>query len=79
MKVSILKESLCIGGTERAVSNISTALSRRHNVVTVLYSGDDMVYGYGGKLLDMHLPYQKSKVKKILNNIIKKIPLNNNG
>lgn len=69
MKISILKESLNIGGTERSVSNISVALSKKHTVKNVLYSGNNMIYPYGGELYDMQLPPQKSKIKKIINNL----------
>ncbi len=67
MKISILKESLCIGGTERSAANISIALSRKHNVKTVLFDGSDISYPYGGELLDMKLPAKARKVQKIVN------------
>lgn len=69
MKISILKESLCIGGTERSAANISVALSKKHDVTTILFDGSEIVYPYGGKLVDMRLPPQTSIVKKVLNNI----------
>ena len=69
MKISILKESLCIGGTERSAANISVALAKKHDVTTILFDGSETVYPYGGKLVDMKLPSQKSIVKKILNNM----------
>lgn len=68
MKISILKESLCIGGTERSAANISLALSKKHEVATVLYYGNDMAYEYGGELIDMQLPPKSSKLDKVLNN-----------
>ncbi len=69
MKISILKESLCIGGMERSAANTSLALSENHEVATVLYYGDIMAYPYGGMLYDMELPAKGSKVEKLFNNI----------
>lgn len=69
MKISILKESLCIGGTERSAANISLALSKNHIVKTVLYDGSDICYPYGGELLDMRLPARASKVGKLFNSV----------
>ena len=66
MKICILKESLCIGGTERSAANISVALSKKHDVTTILFDGSEIVYPYGGKLIDMKLPPQKSKLQKII-------------
>lgn len=68
MKISILKESLSIGGTERSAANISLALSKKHEVATVLYNGEDMAYTYGGELYDMKLPPKSSKLDKVINN-----------
>lgn len=68
MKISIVKESLCIGGTERSAANISVALAKYHDVTTVLFDGTDIMYPYGGKLLDMKLPAQTNMVKKIYTN-----------
>ncbi len=66
MKICILKESLCIGGTERSAANISVALAKKHDVTTVLFDGSKIVYPYGGKLVDMKLPSQTSYLKKIV-------------
>lgn len=64
MKIGILKESLCIGGTERSAANISVALAKKHDVTTILFDASGIVYPYGGKLIDMKLPPQKSKLQK---------------
>ncbi len=66
MKIAILKESLCIGGTERSAANISVALAKKHDVTTVLFDGSQIVYPYGGKLIDMKLPSRTNIVKKII-------------
>lgn len=75
MKISILKESLCIGGTERSAANISVALSKKHDVTTVLFNGSEIVYPYGGKLVDMNLPSQTSYLKKIVTAIKRRVGL----
>lgn len=67
MKISILKESLCIGGTERSTSTISLALAQKHTVMTVLYDGSNPAYPYGGELLDMKLPAKQGMVNKVIN------------
>lgn len=68
MKISILKESLCIGGTERSAANISVALAKKHDVTTVLFDGSQIVYPYGGKLVDMNLSAKKNKFQKVIIN-----------
>lgn len=68
MKICVLKESLCIGGTERSAANISVALAKNHDVTTILFDGSQIVYPYGGKLIDMKLPPQKNKIQKIITN-----------
>lgn len=75
MKISILKESLCIGGTERSAANISVALAKKHDVTTVLFDGSQIVYPYGGKLVDMNLPSQKNIVNKVITAIQRRIGL----
>lgn len=69
MNISILKESLCIGGTEHSAANISVALAKKHNVTTILFDGREIVYPYGGNLVDMKSPPQTNLLKKIVNNI----------
>ncbi len=75
MKICILKESLCIGGTERSASNISVALAKNHDVTTVLFDASKIVYPYGGRLVDMNLPSQKNYIKKVITTIRRHIGL----
>lgn len=69
MKICIVKETLCIGGTERSAANISVALSKVYNVDMVLYDGSHLEYNYGGTLFDMHSPTRNSKIGKVLSHI----------
>lgn len=67
MRICILKESLCVGGTERAAANTSILLEKGHTIFTVLYDGGNVIYPYGGKLIDMRLPPRPTKLGKIFN------------
>lgn len=69
MKICILKESLCLGGTERSAANISKALSKEHNVYMTVYDGSKTKYEYGGHLVDFNLPAQNGLFLKIKNNL----------
>lgn len=64
MKITIVKESLCLGGTERSAANISIALAKKHDVNVVLYDGRNIQYQYGGTLFDMKIPSRRSKIAK---------------
>ncbi|MBR3803062.1 MAG: glycosyltransferase [Clostridia bacterium] len=75
MKIGVLKESLCIGGTERSAANISVALSKKHDITTILFNGSEIVYPYGGKLVDMNLPSQMNYLKKIVTAIKRRVGL----
>ncbi len=75
MNICVLKESLCIGGTERSAANISKILAEDHNVFTTLYDGAHIKYSYGGKLVDFSLPPKPSVVGKILNSFLRDIKL----
>ncbi len=69
MKICILKESLCLGGTERSAANISKALSKEHEVYTTLYDGSVTEYEFGGTLVDFSLPPRNGVFNKVVNNI----------
>ena len=69
MKICVLKESLCLGGTERSAANISRILNHDHEVLVALYDGSRVEYEYGGKLIDLKAPAASSPVVKILRNI----------
>ncbi|MBQ6266619.1 MAG: glycosyltransferase [Clostridia bacterium] len=73
MKIVILKESLCIGGTERSTANISRALAKNNDVTLILYDGSDIQYPYAGTLIDLHCPAKKSILAKVLNNIVREL------
>ncbi|QTE74992.1 glycosyltransferase [Clostridiales bacterium FE2010] len=66
MKITIVKESLCLGGTERSAANISLALAQKHDVDLVLYDGSNIQYKYGGILYNMNIPTRKSRFYKFI-------------
>lgn len=69
MKICILKESLCIGGTERSAANISKILCQDHDVWVTVYDGSQTKYTYGGQLVDLNVPAKDGLLSKLLNNI----------
>lgn len=71
MRIGILKESLCIGGTERSAANTSKILSAEHEVYVALYDASDIKYSFGGKLVDFNLPAKNNLLYKIANNIFR--------
>lgn len=71
MRIGILKESLCIGGTERSAANTSKILSTEHEVYVALYDASDIKYSFGGKLVDFYLPAKNKLLYKIANNIFR--------
>lgn len=75
MKICILKESLCIGGTERAAANASKVLEQDHDVTLALYNGSDIQYSYSGKLVDFDLPPKKTLPGKVLNTLLRDMKL----
>lgn len=75
MNVCILKESLCIGGTERSAANVSKVLSKDYNVFIALYDASKIQYSYSGQLVDFHLPPKASVIGKVLNTFLRDIKL----
>lgn len=71
MNVCILKESLDIGGTERAAANTSLALEDSHNVYVALYNAGNMKYPHGGTLEDLNVPPRKTVVGKVYNTFLR--------
>lgn len=69
MKICILKESLCIGGTERSAANVSKILCEDHDVLMTVFDGSQTEYAYGGKLVDLKVPAKDGLLPKIVNNI----------
>lgn len=71
MRIGILKESLCLGGTERSAANTSKILNNEHQVFMVVYDASQTQYSYAGTLVDFGLPAKGSVLAKITNNFLR--------
>ena len=71
MKVCIIKESLCIGGTQRSAAGISRALSEEHEVFTMLFDETVIHYPYGGTLVGLHSPPRPTPAGKVWNSFVR--------
>lgn len=69
--VGFLKESLCLGGTERSAANISRLLEKDYELHFILFNGSDIKYPYGGSLIDLKAPPKRSLLGKVLNSLIR--------
>ena len=77
MNICILKESLCIGGTERSAANISKVLADKHKIWIALFDGSQIAYSSKGSIVDFNLPPKRSKIGKTYNTIIRDLKLRN--
>lgn len=66
MKIVLVSSTLSKGGAQRAAAELSRYLEKYHEVVHVVYS-DDISYPYGGRIVNLNLPYNidNSKWEKI--------------
>ncbi len=66
MKILLVSSTLSKGGAQRAAAELSRYLDRNHEVVHVVYS-DDISYPYGGRIVNLNLPYNidNSKWEKV--------------
>lgn len=69
--IGIIISSLKGGGAERVVSIISKELSKRYNVYLIIFNGEDIVYRYGGNLIDLNIKPHRNYIVKAIN-IIKR-------
>ena len=70
--IAIIVPTLNKGGAERVAANMSIEFSKHYNVYTIVHDGRDIIYPYGGKLIDLALPPASSVPGKILT-ILKRI------
>ena len=64
--IAIIVPTLNKGGAERVAANMSLEFSKHYNVYTIVHDGRDIIYPYGGKLIDLALPPASSVPGKIL-------------
>ena len=67
MKIAFILHSLKSGGAERAVSNLSLAMQKDHDVSVVLFDSTDVGYEHGGKLVDLESPSKSNSIGKAIN------------
>ena len=70
--IAILVPTLNKGGAERVAANMSLEFAKHYNVYLIVHDGSNIVYPYGGQLIDLHLPPSGSKLGKIFT-ILKRI------
>lgn len=63
--IAILVPTLNKGGAERVAANMSLEFAKHYNVYLIVHDGSNIIYPYGGQLIDLHLPPSKNKVGKI--------------
>lgn len=71
MNIAIVKESLCIGGTERDASNMSQVLAAAHNVTLILFDESNIAYPCGGRLIGLSAPPKRGYIGKIINSFVR--------
>ena len=68
MKIAFVIANLNGGGSERAVSNLSLAMEKEgHTVSIIVLDADNIVYPFGGKIIDLNIPHSTSPLGQIIN------------
>lgn len=65
--ILILITKLNGGGAERCASNLSLELSKKYNIILVVFDGSNITYPYGGKLIDLGIEKNDNFLKKVIN------------
>ena len=63
--IAILVPTLNKGGAERVAANMSLEFAKHYNVYLIVHDGSNIIYPFGGKLIDLHLPPAGNKIGKI--------------
>ncbi len=76
MKIAFVIANLNGGGSERAVSNLSLAMEKEgHSVSIIVLDADNIVYPFGGEIIDLNIPHSSSLVGQIINIFKRKFAL----
>lgn len=67
MKIAFILHSLKSGGAERAVSNLSIEMQKKHDVSVILFDSTDIGYEHGGRLIDLGSPSKSNPISKAAN------------
>lgn len=72
--IAIIITKLNGGGAERCASNLSIELSKRYNVILIVFDGRNITYPYGGTLIDLHIKDSNSLGERVTN-VLKRVRL----
>ncbi len=76
MKIAFVIANLNGGGSERAVSNLSLAMEKEGHVVSIIVlDADNIVYPFGGEIIDLNIPHSTSPLGQIINMLKRKSAL----
>lgn len=64
-KLLFISPSLCGGGAEKTIANLSLVLSKKYDVSIVVFNDTDIKYAYSGRLISLGKSKTKSKLEKI--------------
>lgn len=70
--IAIIITKLNGGGAERCASNLSIELSKKYNVILVVFNASNMTYPYGGELIDLRIGSSNGILNKV-SNVFKRV------
>lgn len=65
--IAIIITKLNGGGAERAASNLSIELSKRYNIILIVFDGRNITYPYKGTLIDLKIKDSNSFFERVIN------------
>jgi len=76
MKIAFVIANLNGGGSERAVSNLSLAMEKEgHSVSIIVLDANNIVYPFGGEIIDLDIPHSSSPFAQLMNLLKRKSAL----
>lgn len=71
-KIGIIVQTLNGGGAERAAANLSMDLNEKYEVYLIVFNAENIMYNYGGNIINLECKSTKNKVLKTFR-FIKKV------
>lgn len=65
--IAIIITKLNGGGAERAASNLSIELSKKYNIILIVFDGRNITYPYKGTLIDLKIKDSNSFFERVIN------------
>ena len=65
-KILFITPSLCGGGAEKTIANLSLALASKYDVSIAVFNDTEIKYSYSGKLIALGKSKRKNKFEKML-------------